>query len=292
MKPIDFLSHQQTRTKINLGSWQENAIRQLSGSETPMLESLVLLALVLEKPREWVISHSTDDLTDNQKNRLDQLLERLVKGEPLAYLTGKKAFYGMDFCVTKDVLIPRPETELLVEEAIQWLTDHPTRSKVADIGTGSGAIAIVLADAIPGLMVTAVDISPSALEIARANCETYHHEDQITFIQNDLLAGITLKFDLIAANLPYIPSPTLNTLSELRYEPQSALDGGEDGTKFIARLLRQSVDLLRPGGMILLEIEATISENVISLAKQYFPDAIIDVIFDYANFPRIIKIYS
>lgn len=289
-KPRDFPRTLKTRTKINLRSWQEFAIRQLSSSETPILESLVLLALVLDKSKEWVISHSSDELSDPQKEQLDQLLERLLKGEPLAYLSGKKAFYGMDFFVTKDVLIPRPETELLVEEAIQWLSDHPSKRNVADVGTGSGIIAVTLADAITDVKITAIDVSPSALQIAQKNCETYYHQDQITFIQNDLLDGVTQKFDLIVANLPYIPSAILMDLPDLRYEPQNALDGGEDGIKFIAPLLRQSVDSLRPGGLILLEIESSISEIVCKIARQYFHDAKIDVLFDYASFPRIIKI--
>jgi release factor glutamine methyltransferase len=246
--------------------------------------------MVLEKPKEWVIAHSSDELTSQQKERLDNLLVRLAHGEPLSYLTGKKAFFGMDFFVTKDVLIPRPETELLVEAAIQWLTDHPSRHVVADVGTGSGAIAVVLADTFADLEITAIDISPTALEIAKKNCETYNHQDKIKFLQNDLLEGLSQKFDLIIANLPYIPSATLLQLPELQYEPQNALDGGEDGTKYISRLLQQAVDRIKPGGMILLEIEATISDTVSSLSKKYFQDAKIDLLFDYASFPRIIKI--
>ncbi len=245
---------------------------------------------MLDKPKEWVISHSSDELSDPQQKQLDQLLERLINGEPLAYLTGKKAFYGMDFYVTKDVLIPRPETELIVEEAIQWLTDHPSKRTAADVGTGSGIIAVTLADAIPDIKITAFDISPSALQVAQKNCEAYNHQDQITFIQNDLLDGIAQKFDLIVANLPYIPTATLKDLPDLRHEPQDALDGGEDGTRFIAPLLRQSMDCLRPGGLILLEIESSISEIVSAIVRKYFQDAKIDVLFDYAHFPRIIKI--
>lgn len=251
---------------------------------------MVLLALVLEKPKEWVIAHSSEELTSQHQERLDYLLVRLANGEPLPYLTGKKAFFGMDFLVTKDVLIPRPETELLVEEAIQWLTDHPSHRIAADVGTGSGAIAVALVDAFPDLKLTAIDISPNALEIARKNCETYNHQDQITFLQNDLLEGLSQNFDLIVANLPYIPSATLRKLPELQYEPQNALDGGEDGARYISRLLQQAVDRLKSGGMILLEIEATISEIVCTLSKKYFQDAKIDILFDYASFPRIIKI--
>jgi release factor glutamine methyltransferase len=279
------------RTKINLRAWQEAAIKQLENSDTPGLESQLLLAEVMGHPREWVISHFENELTTEQNNQLNALLTRLIAGEPLAYITGRKAFFGLDFVVSKDVLIPRPETELLVEEAIQWLTANPSKRTAVDVGTGSGIIAITLADAIPDLKITAVDISPAALEIARKNCEHFQHEDQITFLQNDLLDGVQQKFDLITANLPYIPTDTLNGLNSLRYEPRMALDGGNDGTLFIGQLLNQAVTNLNPGGLILLEIEATISEIVNKQVKNHIPSARIEVVFDYANNPRIVKIH-
>lgn len=277
-------------TKINLRTWQENAVRQLKSSETPLMEAQILLALVLDQSRVWVVSHSEQELSPKQLEELDSCLTRLKEGEPLPYITGKKAFFGLDFFVTPDVLIPRPETELLVEEAIQWFAENPAKRSAADVGTGSGVIAISMADSIPDLRVAAIDISPNALEIAKKNCSQFHLEDQITFYKNDLLDGISSKFDLIAANLPYIPYRTLNCLPLLRFEPRLALDGGEDGLSFIKRLLEQAKDCLNPGGLILLEIEATISELVMQQARINFTEGIIDLLFDYANLPRIVKI--
>jgi release factor glutamine methyltransferase len=251
---------------------------------------LVLLSLVLEKPREWIISHIDEEISAGQNDRLESVLARLSAGEPLAYITGSRAFYGLDFAVSPAVLIPRPETELLVEEAIQWLLLNPSRRGTYDVGTGSGAIAISLADAFPDLHITAVDISSEALEIARMNCARYHHEDQVTFLQNDLLNGLVVRADLITANLPYIPTATLDELAALRFEPRLALDGGKEGIDLITPLLQQSVTLCKPGGMILLEIESTISDRVIKLARTNFPEAQIDLLFDYANLPRIVKI--
>jgi len=249
-----------------------------------------LLAHILGKKREWIISHDNEELSVEQTAQLNAALERLVEGEPLPYITGRRAFFGLDFYVNHNVLIPRPETELLVEEAIQWLEKNPNKRSAYDVGTGSGVIAVCLADAVPDLCITALDISSEALEVARGNCEHYHHEDQITFKQNNLLENISGKADLITANLPYIPTPTLAQLPALRFEPQLALDGGADGLKFIRPLLQQADTLLRPGGLMLLEIEATIANDVEKSVNTLLHDAKIDILFDYANLPRVAKI--
>lgn len=290
MRRIGFLPPDLMRTKINLHTWQEEAVKRLLRSETPLLESQVLLSYVLEKPREWIITHDKEELTSVQLFQLDAALHRLIEGEPLPYITGKRAFFGMDFLVNHDVLIPRPETELLVEEAILWLGKYPAKRSAYDVGTGSGVIAVCLADAFADLQITAFDLSKDALEIAKKNCINYRHEDQIEFRQNNLLENIQDRVDLITANLPYIPTGTLNSLSELRFEPRLALDGGKDGLLYISPLLEQAAGLLRPGGLILLEIEATIAESVEKAAGSYLPDAQIDILFDYANLPRIAKI--
>lgn len=290
MKPIGSLLLDLTRTKINLHAWQEEAVKRLLRSETPLMESQVLLSLVLGKPREWIITHNREELTSGQLSQLGAALDRLTEGEPLPYITGKRAFFGMDFLVNHDVLIPRPETELLVEEAIQWLNKNPLKRSAYDVGTGSGVIAVCLADAFADLKITAFDISNDALNVAQKNCSFYHHDDQITFRQNDLLENIQDRVDLITANLPYIPTDTLNSLTELRFEPRLALDGGRDGIKYIGPLMEQAAVLLHPGGLILLEIEATIAEIVEKSARTVFQNAQIDILFDYANLPRVAKI--
>ena len=290
MKLIGSLTLDLTRTKINLRTWQENAVKRLLRSETPLMESQMLLSHVLQKPREWIITNDKDELTNEQISHLAAALDRLIEGEPLPYITGKRAFFGMDFLVSHDVLIPRPETELLVEEAILWLEKNPSKRSAYDVGTGSGVIAICLADAIPDLKITAFDISNDALKVAKVNCSSFHHEDQVEFRQNNLLENIQDRVDLITANLPYIPTDTLNSLNELRFEPRLALDGGNDGLRYIGPLLKQTASLLRPGGLVLLEIEATIAENVKKAAASYLQGAKIDILFDYANLPRIAKI--
>lgn len=278
-------------TRISCGDWTKQTLELLQGkSEFPYTETQVLLAYVLNQSKEWLVSHPDELLTEQQESKLSKLVQRLLAGEPLPYMTGIQAFYGLDFDVNSAVLIPRPETELLVEEALLWLEAHPNRRKVIDIGTGSGAIAVTLADQISDLSLTAVDLSTEALEVARSNARKFSVDDRIQFISSDLFANVAGRFDLIAANLPYIPTATLEKLPIIRYEPRYALDGGADGLTFIRKCLHQVNDHIKPGGMILLEIEATQGDSAFFLAKEIIPDGDITLLRDYADLPRIIKI--
>ena len=278
-----------TKTKIN--EWLVRSVKQLVDlSEFPSLETQVVLAYVLNTTREWLITHPDVELTDAQTEQADFLLSRLCNEEPLPYLTGHQAFYGLDFLVTPDVLIPRPETELLVEECIEWLEARPSRRKVADIGTGSGVIAVCLADHFQDVNIYAVDVSEKALQVAGKNANLFHVNERIRFARSDLLENCQEQFDLIAANLPYIPTSTLKELPVARFEPLLALDGGKNGLDFISKLITQSPNNLKPGGMIILEIEANQSEVVQQLAKNSYPHAQITLLTDLANHPRILKI--
>jgi len=278
-------------TKTKLNEWLNESTRLLAEhSELASLEARVILCHLLEKPREWLVTHPEFELDDHQIVKANQLIGRLQTGEPLPYLIGKQAFFGLDFKVTPDVLIPRPETELLIEECIRWLEDHPSRRKLADIGTGSGAIAVTLADRFEDLIVTAIDISEQALDVARQNAKLLNVDSQIEFIQNNLLDNITYRFDVIAANLPYIPSDKLKTLSVTRYEPLLALDGGCDGLVIIKQLLQQAREHLNPAGMIILEIEEGQSESGQKLVDTLMPGAAKSILNDLANHPRILKI--
>jgi release factor glutamine methyltransferase len=223
---------------------------------------------------------------------LETALARLKINEPLAYITSQRAFYGMDFKVTPAVLIPRPETELLIEEAIQWLENNPHRRSAVDVGTGSGIIAITLADTFLDLILTAIDISEEAIQVAQENAHVHQMDDRIRWQKNDLLTQIEGKFDIILANLPYIPTQILNSLDVGKFEPRLALDGGPDGLQLLRRLLRQAPDHLRVGGAIFLEIESTLGEPAIQLASECFPQANIDLLKDYAELPRLIKIQT
>ncbi len=274
----------------NIGDWiRQTAVAIKGKSEFPLIEINAIASSVLGKPKEWIISHPETIIDTGQLNMLDRAVNRLLTGEPLAYITGIRSFYGLDFHVNEHVLIPRPETEILVEEVINWLETHPGRRSLADIGTGSGVIAIACSDRFSDLRVTAADISPKALEIAQANATLNHVADQIEFIQNDLLDGLERKFDVIAANLPYIPTAELDGLEVVKFEPRLALDGGKDGLFFIRKLLSQIEKQLYPGGCAFLEIEYN-QLNVMTIANQIYPRAVITMINDLANLPRVIKI--
>lgn len=274
----------------NLGDWIGQTSAAIKGkTEFPLIEINAIAASILGRSREWIISHPETTIDTTQVNELDRAIVRLLTGEPLAYITGVRSFYGLDFHVDNHVLVPRPETEILVEEVIGWLEAHPGRRSLADIGTGSGAIAIACADRFPDLRVTAADISPDALKIAQKNASLNHVTDQIEFVQNDLLEGLDSKFDVIAANLPYIPSAELDALEVVKFEPRLALDGGDDGLHFIKKLLFQSEKYLLPGGCAFLEIEYN-QRNVMTIVSQIYPRAVITMINDLANLPRVIKI--
>ena len=261
-------------------------------TETPRLDAQVLLGHILGKPRSWLLAHPEAEITPQQKKALARALSRLEAGIPLPYVLGHWEFYGLDFNIDPAVLIPRPETELLIEQALAWLRDHPDRRRAADIGTGSGCIAVTLAKLIPDLRVTATDISPKALQIAQSNAEKHHVAERISLIKSDLLPNekTNADFDLICANLPYIPTETLHTLKVYGREPTLALDGGLDGLDMIRRLLRQAPRRLTRGGLLLIEIDSSHSDGAISLAREAFPNADVRLLPDLAGHDRLIRI--
>ena len=263
-------------------------------NETARLEVQVLLAHILQKPRTWVLAHPEVELTAAQQNELERSTARRQQGEPLPYILGHWEFYGLDILVSPAVLIPRPETELLVERALEWLRSHPGCRNLADIGTGSGCIAIALAANLPDAQVIASDISPQALEIAQQNAAHQRVTEHITFVQADLLNmpedHCAMPFDLIAANLPYIPRQTLLNLPVYHTEPSLALDGGEDGLDLIRRLLEQAPRCLSPQGCLLLEIEAGQGEAARNLAQAVFPQGKVTVLADLAGHDRLVTV--
>jgi release factor glutamine methyltransferase len=258
-------------------------------SETPALDARVVLAHLTKKDPTWLLAHPGETLSRPHQAAFNNAIELLRAGTPLPYLIGEWEFYGLKFQVTPDVLIPRPETELLVETALAWIKQHPD-AKAAEAGTGSGCIAISLAFMAQNLHITATDISPQALEVARRNATRHHVFDQIAFLENDLLSGLEGPFDLICANLPYIPTDTLRQLAVSRHEPLSALDGGEDGLVYIRRIIDQARDLLAEDGLLLLEIEERQGEAVSRLASEAFPGASIEVKPDLAGKPRLLVV--
>lgn len=260
-------------------------------TDTPDLDAAVLLAHVLGRERTWLEAHPEFEPDARQLRALEAAARRLESGDPLPYVLGKWEFFGHTLTVTPDVLIPRPETELLVEHALAWLRAHPGRRAAADIGTGSGCIAIALAAAIPDLHVLATDVSRRALRVARLNARRVGVDARIEFYHGDLLpARGAGPFDLIAANLPYIPTETLRTLPIYGHEPTVALDGGADGLDLIRALLHRAPTCLKPGGIILMEIEASEGLKALSLAYDAFHAAEIRLHHDLAGRDRLITI--
>jgi len=267
-------------------------IRQrISGlTDTPGLDAQVLLAFVCKKERSWILAHPEYELSPEETLKLAEVLARIYAGVPLPYVIGEWEFYKLLFKVSPSVLIPRPETELLVETAIRWLEKHPQKNCVAEAGTGSGCIAISIAVNVPSAQITATDISADAVVVAEKNANLHQVSDRIQILENDLLAGIQGPFDLICANLPYIPSAALRRLPVYLQEPTLALDGGEDGLSVIGRLLEQSASKLSQAGLVLLEIEAGHPEEAKALATRYFPHAAISTKLDLAGHHRLLII--
>lgn len=272
------------------------ATRLVSISDTPALDASVLIAHMIHKPRTWVMAHPELILTSKQQENLNDSLARLEAGEPLPYVIGHWEFFGLDFEITPDVLIPRPETELLVEKAIAWLQKNPDKRSAADIGTGSGAIAISIAIHIPDAKILATDISPKSLEIAKRNAEKQGVSERIEFIECDLLPSQSQivnrqsKIDLLCANLPYIPTRKLQALPIYQREPTLALNGGADGLELIRKLLKVAPQWLAPNGLVLLEIEASQGTTAFHLVHEAFPDAQVDLYQDLARKDRLLQI--
>ena len=246
------------------GVLADNAIEDAS------LEGELLLRHVLGIDRTQLFLDLDHELGPAHEVVLQRLIERRLRGEPSAYITGHREFYGLDFYVDRGVLIPRPETELLVERAISLAQNRPI-STIADIGTGCGAIAISLALSLPEARIYATDISARALEVARFNCRKHGVVDRVRLLQGDMLDPLPEPVDLIIANLPYVRESELPRTGPLSFEPELALNGGPDGVAQIARLCRQAGDKLRPGGCLILEMGQGQAETVTTILHKVFP---------------------
>jgi release factor glutamine methyltransferase len=263
-------------------------------SDTAPIDAQVLLAHLIDRPRAWVLAHPEAGLTLAQQRALDAALARLEGGEPLPYVLGHWEFYGLDFTVTPDVLIPRPETELLVEMALADAEWQMADGRALDLGTGSGCIAVALAVHAPAARFLASDCSLGALAIAQRNAHRHAVDDRIQFLCADLFSSFASApspvFSLVTANLPYIPTPTLHTLNVFGKEPTLALDGGPDGLALIRQLLTDAPRVLAPRGLLLLEIEASQGDSAKALARAAFPDARARLLKDLAGHDRLLEI--
>jgi len=233
----------------------------------------VLLTHVVGWSRASLLAYPERPLVPAQLARYRELVDDRASGYPLPYLTGMVEFYGLDIMVTPDVLIPRPDTEVLVDLALERRPARGEPTTVVDVGTGCGCIAIALATHLPQALIYAIDISPSALAVARRNAEKHGLDERIRFIVGDLLDRRPGLVDLIVSNPPYVSADEWVALppSIRNYEPRLALDGGADGLDVIRGLLSQSQGLLAPGGTLLIEIGATQGEAVKEIARTFFP---------------------
>lgn len=264
--------------------------RTLQGvSETPGMDVQLLLSDVLQQSRSWVLAHDDALLSPEQAKLYGQQLNRLADGMPLAYVLGWWTFYGRRFAVSSAVLIPRPDTECLIERALDVLAQR-RNALVVDAGTGSGCIAITLALEVPSCRVLASDISSEALTVAVENARVHGVEGQVAFLRMDGLSALSGPVDLVCANFPYIDRMTLAGLAVLKHEPRAALDGGEDGLSVIRPALEQLDRLISPGGYGFFEIEAGLGELASRAAAGLLPGWSISVLQDLAGRDRILSV--
>jgi len=258
-------------------------------------ELLLMHSLGVAKPELYV--RLGEPLPPAESDKFGRLVDRRLQHEPSAYILGQCQFCGIDLYVDPRVLIPRPETELLVGEALAFAGQRFPQGwgcRAADVGTGSGALAVALALRLPQTIIYATDVSPGALEVARVNCGRHGVEERVRLLEGDLLQPLPETVDLIIANLPYVEEKDLpDLMPEIRdYEPMAALAGGEDGLEKMERLLSQAGEKLRPGGAVMLEIGQGQGPSVVQMARRHFPGAVIDLRPDLARIDRVLRILT
>jgi release factor glutamine methyltransferase len=260
--------------------------------EDPVLESEILLRYTLQIGRAQLFLQLDQEVDSAKEKLFQEWVERRTRGEPIAYIIGCREFFGLDFQVDSRVLIPRPESELLVEEAIRFSLDNPITA-AADIGTGSGAIAVSLAVYLPEISIFATDISASALEVARLNCLKHGVSDRVSLLQGDLLSPLPVPVDILIANLPYVTSTDLAQRPPSGgYEPALALDGGVNGLDKVFQFCTELKGKLKPQGCALLEIGLGQSRTVMDYLRNLFPTASIKALPDLAGIERVIKVIA
>lgn len=263
-----------------------------AGVSTARLDAQVILAHVLGVGRSWLFAHYEYALDLEQADQYTELIARRVRREPVAYLIGRKEFYGIDLQVDHRVLIPRPETEMLVDAVLELASAGDSEPIiVADVGTGSGAIALAVAANAENARIYALDVSDEALAVARTNVARHDQRWQVTLLHGDLLQPLPECADVIVANLPYVTSADYRTLDlDVRgYEPQIALEAGTQGLDVITRLLRQIPGHLKPGGAVILEIGYDQGQAVLNLVGQLLPQAQdVDLHQDYQGHDRMV----
>jgi release factor glutamine methyltransferase len=262
-----------------------------AGIEDGMLEAEILLRHALQVDRAALFAELRRPITSKEADTFERLAARRLRREPTAYITGHRDFFSLEFTVTPDALIPRPETEMLVEATLARIA-HQDAPIVVDVGSGCGAIAVAVAVNHPGARVVATDVSARALALTRSNAHRHSAERRVLAVQTDLLAGLQPRFDVIVANLPYVRSGDWESLDpEIReYEPRLALDGGPDGLVLIKRLLAQAAPCVAAGAVVHVEIGDEQGVEATSHARAVMPEARVAVQKDFAGRDRMLVV--
>ncbi|MBQ1875417.1 MAG: peptide chain release factor N(5)-glutamine methyltransferase [Selenomonas sp.] len=278
--------------------WTEQFFAQ-KGIESPRLDAEVLLGHLLKKERIYLYVHFDEPLEKDELAAFHKMIKQRVSRVPVAYITGEKEFMGLPFKVTPATLVPRPDTEILVQAAIDALRNmHPEegeRLTFADIGTGSGAICLSILHELPEARACTVDISEEARAVAEENAGSLGVQDRVEFFTGDLLAPLAGRtFDAILSNPPYIPTADLAGLQEdvQKYEPRSALDGGTDGLDFYRRLTEEAPALLKRGGFLAVEVGIHQAEEVSALFMVHPDIQSTEIVKDLAGIPRVVMAYK
>ncbi|MEO6834522.1 MAG: peptide chain release factor N(5)-glutamine methyltransferase [Candidatus Tumulicola sp.] len=260
-------------------------------SETPRADAMLLLARALERDREWIVAHPEAAPLETQAARFDAFCEVRKRGTPLAYVLGSAGFFGREFAVDHRVLVPRPETEHLIDEALAFLKPREPAT-VLDVGAGSGAIACTIAAEIGSVFVEGTDVSPDAVDVAESNARKLGVAARCRFWCGDLAEPVgERRFDVVLANLPYVPTRDLPTPpNPVGFEPRGALDGGADGLKVYRRFLPVAPALLNPGGLLLLEAAPPQVGGLLELAAAAFPGVDPLTGEDFAGLARYVKV--
>ena len=261
----------------------------LRNTEDPRLEAELLLAHSLNVSRAWIAAHPDTTLTEPAIMVYNNCLQLRTDGEPLPYLVGYWEFYGIDFAVDKRALIPRPETEMIVEHTLSIVGNH-SHARIVDVGTGCGTIAIPLAMNLPNAFLFATDISKDALSLARSNSIRHGVLDRIEFVQADLLTCMS-RFDVICANLPYLTTLETGTLLVGEHEPHIALDGGANGLNIIRQMISTASKHLNDGGSLLMEFGNS-SNTILEMARYYFGHADCKLLSDLSGRPRMLQVIT
>lgn len=295
---------------MQLKSSLDSAIARLTAENipSPRMNAELLLMFTLSCDRAYLYAHPERQLTAEEKSRYESALAERARGVPAQYITGHQEFWGMDLIVSPAVLIPRPETEHVIEAVIEILTSAlgprtsdikqalvttsievrgpQSKVRLVDVGTGSGCIALALAKELPQAEIHATDISAAALEIARANTARHQLERRIRFHQTDLVEGLTGEFDFVVSNPPYVGESEEDTvqLEVRKFEPRTAVFAGPQGTDVIVRLIPQAYSALRPGGWLIFEISGTIAERVRKLLEGWEN---VELRSDLQSIPRV-----